>query len=303
MAKDELLFESERLEQRQQRKRLLLPLAIAGLVILAILAVIVIVQSGKGETYRGGEDTPYPYSWTQNRDGSVRLELTHKDAPQERWQFQPGETITAMEIQRAEKESGGSTVFNLTPVQPGRALIRLVLAPEGKQLSARYVLNLLAETLQGEEGMSVIIRSSEGVSLAGDASGADETDHPYRVYTDWDGDTVIAVRNVQNSADWEFTVDNEDAVLFLGLQWSDDQMAARLRPGEQAGEATVLLQCESAGIRLEIKLQRTEDGGLQVLSHKPEYREVEASEDEPYGGLGPNGTAAVETEAPETSAP
>ena len=304
MAKDELLFESERLERRAQRKRLLLPLAIVGLLILAILAVIVIVQSGKGETHRGGEDTPYPYSWTQARDGSLRLELSHKDAAQERWQYQPGELLSAMEIQRAEKESGGNTVFTLQPVKAGRALIRLVLAPEGRQLSARYGLDLLAETVATEEGLAVIIRSSEGVSLAGDASGGGETDRPYRVYTDWNGDTVVAVKNVRNSADWEFTVDNEETVRFLGLQWSDNQMAAHLLPGEKTGETTALLKSESAGVSLELKLRHTEEGSLQVLSHKAEYQEVEAAKnDEAYAEMGNEPMSTGETGASETTAP
>ena len=304
MAKDELLFESERLERRSERKRLLLPLAIVGLLILAILAVIVILQSGKGETHRGGEDTPYPYSWTQSRDGSLRLELPHQDAAQERWQYQPVEELSTLELQREEKESGGNTVFTLKPVKAGRTLIRLVLAPEGQQLSARYGLNLLAETVSSEDGLAVIIRSSEGVSLAGDASGGAETNRPYRVYTDWNGDTVIAVKNVQNSADWEFTVDNEEAVRFLGLQWSDNEMAAHLLPGEKTGETTALLKSESAGVSLEVKLRHTEEGDLQVLSHQAEYQEVEtAADDEAYAGIGNEPISTGETEASEAIAP
>ncbi|MBR6376258.1 MAG: hypothetical protein IKS05_00670 [Oscillospiraceae bacterium] len=300
MAKDELLFESERLERRQQRKRLLLPLAIVGLLILAILAVIAILHSGKGETHMGGEDTPYPFRWTQAKDGSLRLELSHKDAAQERWQLQPGESFSSLEIQRAEKESGGSTVFHLTPNQPGRALLRLVLAPEGKTLSARYGFDLLTETVRTQEGLAVSILSAQGNSLVGEVSGGEEMNRPYRVYTDWNGDTVIAVENVGNSADWEFSAGDEEVLRFLGLHWADQRMEAHLLPGAKTGESSVLLKSESAGVSLELTLRRTEEGSLQVLSHQAQYRDVEESE---IGSGEVYEVTAELPQTPETTAP
>ena len=84
MAKN-VVFESERYEKRQIFKRIGIPLAVVIGAILIAVVVALIVRGGRGKPVSGGEDTPYPYTWTANRNGSVTLVLDRAAAPGYIW--------------------------------------------------------------------------------------------------------------------------------------------------------------------------------------------------------------------------
>ncbi|MBR0311837.1 MAG: hypothetical protein IJQ98_05500, partial [Oscillospiraceae bacterium] len=65
MAK-EVVFESERISKWERNTRFVIP-AIAFVVVIVIAVVAALIMQGsRGETFTGGEDSPYPYSWTAN---------------------------------------------------------------------------------------------------------------------------------------------------------------------------------------------------------------------------------------------
>lgn len=125
---DEFLFDSERLEQRETRRRKLIPFLVLGGVLLAAAAIALVIGLTRAEVHQEGADTPYPFTWQNESDGSMLLDLPHDDAPAYRWTVvSGGEDPGILAVERAEQDRKGATRFQLKPVREGRVMLELAL--------------------------------------------------------------------------------------------------------------------------------------------------------------------------------
>ena len=220
----------------------------------------------------GGQDTPYPYQWEQQGDGSVRLEISHEDAPDCRWTLKEGGPET-LEIQRAEKERGGRTVFELRSGKAGRALFTLLLQAEGESPEPRYELSFQTEALAQGDSLQLSILNSAGRELQGSLSGGEAERTPYRIYTDAEGRLVLALSSDSEGEMWDAEIlSGAENLVFLGMEHSGDQILAYFQGGS-AGEFRVALSSQEAAARITLQGVSGGDGALRVTEHNAEYWE------------------------------
>ena len=297
----EVVFESERISKWERNKRFVIP-AIAFVVVIVIaVAVALIMQGSRGETFTGGEDSPYPYSWTVNKDGSVLLEVDRTASPQYLWNI--SEESTGVEILSGEStdeseesftlpvlsarpdrsQSGKKASILLTPAMTGRAVLLLDLRHDDNAQDQIYEMTILTEVLEENGKLYANLISITGTEQQGIMHGGQETAFPYTISLNESGELLITV-TAQDSeeapeseeasesvrgtaATWECVSDNEETVTVLGVLYGADDVTAYVRAGAEAGRCTVRMSAENAGVEITLDCEVREDGTILVLSH------------------------------------
>lgn len=282
---DELIFDSERQELRDRKKRWLIPLLVLAGILLAVVIVSLLLRSGKKPVNKGGEDTLFPFTWQVQADGSVLLELPHADAPDHSWVQTDGEAYPALRTEARGEKNGGSS-FVLTPEQAGRALLEFTLrkdaeaGTEDPKTDDVYRLNILVEVVEegGKRGVSVL--NASGVQLQGEIAGGQDSENAYRVFLDEHGYLIIAVKVAEAEMDWEYEiVSGQASVTDLGMVYEADEVQLYLKAGETPGEGEVVLRSEQAAAELRFRCAVQDDGSLLVTHHEAEYGEKPAAEE------------------------
>ena len=277
---DEFLFDSERQQQKADRKRKLLPfLVLAGVLLLAVI-VALLLRGSKGEIHTGGEQTDYPFRWSLKSDGSVELTVPHEDAPESRWVLKDGEeSLPALRVTREEGENDG-TVFLLHPETEGRALFTLTLTGQGENAAKSYEMKLLAEVTPGEKGLSAALLNASGVRCQAELRGGEDSENPYRLYTDEDGVLILSVEIASEyETDWDYEIlSGEESLELLGVLSEEDRVNAYLEAGEAPGAAELVLRSVNAAAEIRLSLEAKADGSLWVLSHEASYGEKPSHE-------------------------
>ena len=280
---DELIFDSERQAQKEHRQRMLLPLLIVLALVVLLVVAIILIRSNKTERVRMGEGSPYPFSWSQEKDGTLSLYLTHASQPDHRWAVGTDmEESPTVSLQRAEKEQEDSTVFVLTPKEAGRALLKFELLREENPDDVVYELNLQTETMDAGEGKtSLRVLGFAGlqrqISLPEEAA-ADES---LNLGIQSDGLLCVSFPIQKGQIDWYAESSDEETVLPVELTSADNVLTAYLRGGEKPGEAKVTFHSDYAGQEMILTVQCREDGSLQVLSKEIVTIEKLPSPDDP----------------------
>ena len=300
MAK-EVVFESERISKWERNKRFVIP-AIAFVVVIVIAVVAALIMQGsRGETFTGGEDSPYPYSWTANKDGSVLLEVDRTASPQYLWNISEesagveilsGEstdeseesfTLPVLYARPDRSQSGKKASILLTPAMTGRAVLLLDLRHKDNEQDQIYEMTILTEVLEENGKLYANLISITGTEQQGITHGGQETAFPYTISLNESGDLLITVTTQDSeeaqeseeasesvsgtAATWECVSDNEETVTVLGVLYGADDVTAYVRAGAEAGRCTVRMSAENAGVEITLDCEVREDGTILVLSH------------------------------------
>ena len=302
MAND-IVFESERYEKRRSRNRWLIPaLAVLGVLVLVIV-IALIIQGGRPAIVSGGEDTPYPYVWKTEKNGSATLEIDCSAAPGYGWQ--PISSRQELTVVQDPQSAQGKTVFTVTPVSVGRALLSFAL--QGAEEADRiYELDFLVETAETKKTLRSTPVSVAGKPLQGLVRGGEGEDFPYTVFTDTDGDLCIAVTlpefdlmesltelhrqyeageiteeeldaldlsTLSPEYEWDCDASDESIALVLGAVYEEgeSEAAAYFRPGETPGTVTLRMYDTVSGFCITAECENTGTGSLIVLDHSISY--------------------------------
>ena len=301
-------FESERIVRWEQNKRFLIPAIAFGVVLIVTVVAALILAGSRGRTFTGGEDTPYSYSWTDNKDGSVLLEVDRSDLPDHLWtvsQESDGivlaseeeeeegsvseETLSppAFSVKLEPKQASDRASFLLTPIATGRAVLLLDLRHKDNEQDQIYEMTVLAETLEENGKLRASLISVSGAEEQGVTNGGQETAYPYTAELNESGDLLIVVterKNEENSdpADerttWECSSDHEEIARVLGVVYGTDDVTAYVGAGTETGRSTVRMTAKSIGVEIALECEAREDGTLLVLSHSS-TAEAEAGSD------------------------
>ena len=298
----EVIFESERLERRRRVKRWLVPTVGILLLLVGIIAVAVVLR-GRTVRVAGGEDTPYPYTWTADRTGAALLEIDCSAAPGYTWRT---ESVSGgISVTPSAQGSQGKTAFTLTPAGSGRAMLSFVLCGTGDPTDRIYGLDFLAETGEVGDRLQSLPVSVSGHAIQGVVRGGNDGAFPYTLRTDEDGDLCIAVALPQTSeegvdarmgelfakleageiseealaeaylemtgqgADWDWDSDSSDegVALSLGVIYGEGEVSAYFRPGPEQGSVTLRLFDSVSGVCITAECENGTDG-LMALSHR-----------------------------------
>ena len=188
MAKD-LVFDSDRYEKRQRIKRWLIPAAALLAVIVIAAAAALLLRSRQGKPFTGGEDTPYPYRWTENANGSVSLELDRSAAPGYEWVCPEENPAVTVESRRGEN----ANVFTLTPREEGRQVLQFFLR-RGEDGSDRLCeLSVLVQVSAEGKKLSAALSGFGAKQFFASIRGGEDTPFPYLLSQDEDGDVMLVV--------------------------------------------------------------------------------------------------------------
>ena len=287
MAKEELVFQSEKLEKRRSLARVLVP--IGALCAVAVIAVVagLLLGGRKTEVVTGGEDTPYPYTWTASGD-KVTLELAQQGAPQGAfWQVledstgvETGDARETTAVFRAENDSrpgNGAGKLSLEAANPGRAVLVLGLRGEGTDLAYRWTL--MAQVTEENGSKTATLLSAHGTDLQETVTGGEENQLPYTIRSDGETGLIIQLRLTEEEGVWSCVSDKDTVALPTGAFWTSTGIQAGLLPGTEVGTTPVRLVNEITGTELTLLCSRGEDGVLRVLSHELRLQTAQAEEE------------------------
>ena len=290
MAK-QVIFDSERFAKKQTLKRYLIP-AVVLLVFVAIAVVLSLVLRGTGRAVKGGADTPYPYTWRAGKNGVATLELDRSAAPGYLWTVtDAGEFLSVEETQDEEKSR---TLFTLTPQTAGRSVVVFHLRRENDMRERIYELSVLTETSESGRSLTSSLLSVSGKALQGTVRGGEDTDYPYTVRVDEDGDLMISItdktllREEEQAAEeiqeneettgevtedeetkvWICASEDENTAVVMGVIAAENGAVAYLRPGTAAGTVQVRMTESLYGTELLLELEVDEVGAFRLLGHQ-----------------------------------
>lgn len=289
---DELLFDSERQEKKTQRRKWLYPaIALAAVLLIAVVVALILRGKNKTEIHKLGEDSPYPFTWQLNADGSILLELPHENAPAYRWVLTNGETLSALDAVREEKESNNTTRFTLTAREEGRNLLELSLqlqsgeapaepsdgekVPEQlREADSLYQLTLLTEFVREDGKLKGTILNYSGLQRQTELTGGAGSANPYRIYARDGQRLTVAVKISPVETDWSCEIlSGQDSVTEEGVIYQSGEVLLQLRAGLAPGESELVFSSEAAAAELRLRLTYAPEGALLVTEHSAQYGE------------------------------
>lgn len=270
---DELIFDSERQMKRADRRRWLIPLlALAAVLVLAV-AVALILRRINTVMLTGGEDTPYPYGWRTEADGSILLQLPHEDLPDCLWVAAEQDAESGVRVSRSENSEEDSG-FTLTPVREGRCSLTMTLQTQDETPKPHYRHEFLLEVSAAEKGLQAAILSSSGLPLQTDVHGGGWNENSYQAYYETNGDLAVRIGCGEQERDWSCEIlSGADAINFLGFSYEENEVCAYFRSGARSGSCELILGSETAAATLRLQCEAEADGLLRIVGHSAEYGE------------------------------
>ncbi len=289
MAKEELIFQSEKLEKRRRLARVWIP--VGALCAVAVIAVVagLLLGGTRTEVVTGGEDTPYPYTWTASTGGSVTLELSQQGAPQGAcWQvledstgLETGaaqETSAVFRVKNESKAGQNTGRITLEAVNPGRALLSLGLRAEGAELAYRWTLMAQVSEENGSRTAALLSAGSTGFQET--VTGSGEAGIPYTIGSDGETGLIVRMELAGMEGTWACVSDQENVARPTGVFWTETGIQAGLLAGGEAGNTTVRLINDITSTELTLICSVGEDGVLRVLSHELQQQAPQTEEEE-----------------------
>lgn len=270
---DELIFDSERQMKRADRRRWLIPLlALAAVLVLAV-AVALILRGIKTVMQTGGEETPYPYGWRTEADGSILLQLPHEDLPDCLWVATEQDAESAVRVASTVNGEEDSA-FTLTPVREGRCSLTLTLQTQDETPKPHYRHEFLLEVTSEAKGLQAKVLSSSGLPLQTDVHGGGWTENSYQAYYETNGDLTVRIGCGEQERDWSCEIlSGADAVSFLGLSYEENEVCAYFRSGARSGSCEMSLGSKTAAATLRLQCEAEANGLLRIVGHSAEYGE------------------------------
>ncbi len=226
MAK-EVIFESEKLEKKQKLMRLLLPLAVLAVIIVIAVIIAVIVGKNKPKTYTGGENTLYPYTWTEKKDGTLTVQLPNPKVADCVWTIENSEQEVA-DISKDAKPPKGQTAYIVTPKAAGRTQLEIKLSSimengHGAQL---YALAFIMDVAETDGKLKTTMYSASGRELPGVIMGGETEGWPYQITASGSREIMVylkdRMREIEQHPDRVEIDPPEGVTAPAGTEWTPD---------------------------------------------------------------------------------
>lgn len=218
------------MEGFKDRKPLIMTFAALVGIIIATVAVTLLVRDRGGAEFTGDTDAPYPYSWTEQDNGTVALTLETGSAANGAWSLERADGGT-VEI-RAGKTQGGKTSVTIKPTAGGREIMAFSLAG-GEERLAELSLSVMVESRENGKLAATVTDHRERV-FQSVVRGGEETGHPFTVRGDGDGLTIFVEEPdgyTDDETAWESESSNAMAAYASEVDVSGDGITFRLEAG------------------------------------------------------------------------
>ncbi|MBQ9719900.1 MAG: hypothetical protein IJV64_04315 [Oscillospiraceae bacterium] len=245
-------------------KRAGLITAAAFLSILLLIAAAVLFLHGRGGRSVRNDAVPYPYQWTEKRNGSVALTLDGGAMKEGLWATDvPGSDVVSVTLSETRH---GKAAAMLTPASEGRAELSFTLMNGDRRLAE---LRLAVETSEKEGRRAVTVIDHSEKAAQETVSGGRE-DHPYTAYTDDAGYLVLYISDSAASAEDEsalserWTAESSDELAASVIELRDAEGGAEVRLSTHVnGSAEVTVAGEEANVTYRFAVV-SENGALRL---------------------------------------
>ena len=262
------------------KRRILTAAVILGAVVL--IGLILFLTTRKRENlFTGGEDTPYPYAWTEDKEGTVLVRPSGSIPAGFRWAVaELDETIAAA----AEQTVEGRQAFLLTPVRPGDCFFILALTggEDGEEELCRLILTVEVTGARKPKAAVAGHRAElpEGVLRGGEDFGA-----PYRLWTGENGSLELRLTDAEGAEDWKLSVKTPSSMGSAGFRAEGGKVKAELYP-IASGEAAFVLYSASRGLSLEVSGWANGEGTLRASAHEMQLHPEWIGREDGYADAG-----------------
>lgn len=223
---------------------------------LAVLLSIAFLAAC-GATGKGGEGTQHPYTWKEEKDGSVLLTISGAVEAGYDWAVS-GDAGGIVRVEKLEKSSGARTFYTLAPLSRGSSELTFTCRRAGvlEDMTCRISLRLETDA----EGCLRVTDSSER-AFAGVTTAGEDTEHPYMWVNGEDGSLRLYVERRGSIALWQ-ALGFDDACVTVADPVYDPEGVLFAVTGAAAGETDLVLSSLEKNFAIQLRL--TVDDGLRV---------------------------------------
>lgn len=228
---------------------------LCGVLTLLMLAGL----GGCSKRFSGGEDTPYPYEWTEKGNGTIVFSVNGAEAPEHDWL--PQDYDSAMLSVSEQKVKGDYHTYTLTPQMSGLTEITFACEKqEGPLTEHSYEIHLI---LSIDEKNKASVTEHYQTACSTLQRRGEDTAVPYVYQTEKDGTLSLFIENDSEEAIW--CADSSDETVAVPLRQEDAEGGVWyvVQPVGR-GEATMTFTDSVSGLK--VTLPVTVDENNNVLA-------------------------------------
>ena len=282
-------------------KKSKLPLIItisALFAIIVVTAAVTLVLRDRGGARFIVDDVPYPYSWTEQTNGSILLTLETGDAPDGEWSLESTDGGT-LDVHVGKARSGKVSV-TMKPGAEGREMIVFGLA-SGEERLAELSITVMAERESEENNkLAATITAHRERVFQSTVRGGEDTGHPFTVRSSDDGLTIFVEESEGYTDDdtaWVSESTNAMAAYVSSVDVSSEGITFRLET-RSSGNAELTVYSERENISFVFDVEVT-NGDMRLIDSRVEPYSDEGSGEEAE----PGETETAEPTETETTEP
>ena len=212
---------------------------------------------GCAKRFTGGEDTPYPYEWTEKSKGTIVLSVNSAEAADCDWlpQSYDDSVLTVSE----EKVKGDYHTYTITPEMPGRAEITFACEKqEGPLTDHRFEIHLVLDI---SEKNKASVAEHYQVAYSGVQHGGEGTAAPYLYQTEADGSLSVFLEDTSEDSIWNGTSDNEKTAVCTRQEIVDGGAWYSVTVGDK-GTAKITFENTVSGVKVVLPVTVDADGNV-----------------------------------------
>ena len=228
------------------------------LLFLMALCLMLLTACGSNQA---GKNTAHPYSWKEQRDGSILLTIMGTVEDGYDWQVD-GVDGSILQVEKMEKSNAEKTYYSVTALDRGIAALTFNCERDGVLQDRIFQISMQFQT--DEDGKLKVIGNSEK-ELQGVSSAGEDTNSPFIWQTE-DESLTIYITQEAGQGSWR-AVGVDAAYLSVSGPVYDENGCMFQFTGKEAGETTVVLYNVKEGFGISLVLTVDEAGQITVTAH------------------------------------
>lgn len=215
---------------------------------------------GCSKRFSGGEDTPYPYEWTEKSNGTIVLSIDSAAAPDSEWVPQDYDN-SVLDISEQEVKGDHRTCV-ITPKITGTTT-EVTFACEkqvGPLTEHSFEIHFLLQP--GKKDRLTVAEHTE-TAFSGLQVRGEDTDAPYYYQTEKDGTLSVYIECDQTDAIWTKSSTDDSVATAVRQDVLEDGAWYVIQP-KGKGKAVITMQDTVSGVKVSIPV--TVDENSNVLA-------------------------------------
>lgn len=266
----------------QEKRPLLVTLAVLACIVLLTVAVGVVLTAIRGRRFSSDSSAMYPYAWTEKPNGTITLDLDGSKIPDGVWETDSSDSFLAVELGETVK---GKVRAALSPVGEGRSMLTFTLTDgENRLAEASFLVDVEEENGK----FTATIADHRETAWQARVSGGTETEYPFTVEVSPLGGVVIHITDAEIALEQDLVFDDETEPTSEEAEPLSDEAESSDEEVESSDEEVEPSSEHAAEAMTEPDLTEA-PGGMETEEPVPEVpEEGEPGTDEPEEGTDEN---------------